>query len=401
MKSDFWPIGRVTGLFYSTVMKLSSLNITTESAVAFCTWLFVAGSALGLAFGHPSVSVLSWLLAVTAYLGFILCFFFGVRDSRYRQDRIVRLALLGGQFVCVISLYLLLPYSYNAILMTMLSGQVVYYLSLHRAILLSPLWSAPLWLTQALVWGESSAWLTAMLFWMFNIFAMMMLDSRHREEAARQSAEAANRELVAAQAMLQRATREQERTRIARNIHDLLGHHLTALSIHLQVAQRQAAASESQNNEHRLNLDRCHKIARLLLQDVREAVSDMRDSESVSLKEAIAVLTKDVPGLEVEVDTPDNLPELSFLQANAIVKAIQECITNTLRHAGANRLRIGVSYSGGRLRVVVNDDGSVHGSLREGNGLTGIRERIRDIEGSVRFDVSPSLMTTIEVPVKA
>ena len=399
MKSDFWPIGRGAGLLYSTLMKSSSLTLTTELVVALCTWLLVAGSALGLAYGHSAISVLNWILSATAFLGFMLGFFFAVRDERYQHDLQVRLALLGWQFVCVLTLYLLLPYAYNAILMTMLSMQVVYYISLNRAIVLSPLWSLPLWLTQALLWEQSSAWLTALLFWSFNIFAMMMMDSRRREEAARESAEAANRELVATQAMLQRATREQERTRIARNIHDLLGHHLTALAIHLQVAQRQAVVAETVNEEHRSNLDRCHKIARLLLQDVREAVSDMRDNEGVSLQQAIAVLTQDVPALAVKVETAEYLPELSFPQANAIIKAVQECITNTLRHAGASHLDIAISHDDGWVKIVVQDNGRVYGSLVEGNGLKGMRERISEVAGRVHFEASPSFITTIEVPV--
>lgn len=382
-------------------MMLSRLKIQTDSLAALFTWLLVAGSALTLAWGHPTVPLSLWWLSLLCYIGFVAGFVLAVRDTRYTHDKPVRLILLFWQFACVIALYICLPYSYNAILMTMLSGQVVYYVSIRRAILLSVLWSAPLWLIQSTVWGENYAWLTALLFWTFNIFAMMMIDSRRREEEARQSAEAANRELTAAQAMLQRATREQERTRIARNIHDLLGHHLTALSIHLQVASRQAANQSQPDTSLTANLERCHNIARLLLQDVREAVSDLRETQSMSLQEAMAVLTKDLPGLEVRVTIPDNLPELSFVQANAIIKAVQECITNTLRHSGATRLSIVITCSAKRLQVVVEDNGNVNGAIIEGNGLSGIRERIAEASGNVWFRAEPAMVTTIEVPVTA
>ncbi|GGW75273.1 sensor histidine kinase [Alteromonas halophila] len=380
-------------------MKIRTLPLATETLVAFFTWLLVAGSALALTVNYAEVTDTRWWLSMCAYCGFITGFFLGVRDGAYRHELLVRYSLMGWQCLCVIILYLCLPFSYNAILMTMLSAQLVYYMSLHRAILLSPLWSAPLWLTQYYVWQESTAWLTALLFWTFNIFAMMMVDSRRREEQARKHAEETNRELRAAQALLQRATREQERTRIARNIHDLLGHHLTALSIHLQVAGRLSSNPERDKDALSSNLSQCHNIARLLLQDVRDAVSDMRESEGVSLQEAIDVLIRDVPSLAIETRITDNLPELSFTQANAVIRTVQEAITNTLRHARASVLTVDITCRDGMLTVIIEDNGRVEGELNEGHGLRGIRERIADVNGSLTMATTPALQLTIKMPV--
>ena len=89
----------------------------------------------------------------------------------------------------------------------------------------------------ALVWEQTNGlWLTAILFWTFNLFSLMMMESRKQAEVAREQAEQANRELRALQDLMQQASRKDERTRIARDIHDLVGHHLTALSLHLLVS---------------------------------------------------------------------------------------------------------------------------------------------------------------------
>ena len=105
---------------------------------------------------------------------------------------------------------------------------------------------------------------------MFNVFALIMVNTASKERQAEEYANQLNREFLATQKLLSQASKQAQRVRITRNIHDLLGHHLTALTINLQVASRitQGEAKEK--------VESYHFLAKLLLSDVREAVSEIR-----------------------------------------------------------------------------------------------------------------------------
>ena len=112
---------------------------------------------------------------------------------------------------------------------------------------------------------------------------------------ARQQAEARdeqrrlNAELRATRVLLAESARVNERTRISRELHDLLGHHLTALSLNLEVAGH---LTEGRAQEH---VKQAHTLARLLLTDVREAVSQLREGDAIDLGAALLLLAEHVP----------------------------------------------------------------------------------------------------------
>ena len=114
----------------------------------------------------------------------------------------------------------------------------------------------------------------------FNLFAMIMSNTAIKESKAREEADALNRQLLSTQQLKKQALTQDERLRIARNIHDVLGHHLTALTINLQVASRKADLLESTESQAiKRQVEQSHSIAKLLLSDVREAISDIREGD--------------------------------------------------------------------------------------------------------------------------
>ena len=367
-------------------------SIGTEAISAMLTWLLVAGSALALSYNFSSVSTVQWNLALGCYLLFIVGFLAAIRDTPYKHDQAVRALLLLAQFVAVIVIYVCLPLTYNGVLMTIWSGQIVYFMAFRKAIVLSVLWSAPLWITQDYIWHQQGAWLTAILFWTFNLFALVMVNSRLKEEQANAKAQALNRELMATQVLLESAAKDAERTRIARNIHDLLGHHLTALTIHLQVVERQLEGDLKQK------VSNCHQIAKLLLSDVREAVSEIRDHDGIDIKSALETLTANVPETAITLKLA-SVPELTVEQADAIVRSVQETLTNIMRHSNATALTIALSASKSNIELTMTDNGMDISTPVPGNGLTGMRERILTLGGTMTISATASgLHTHITLP---
>ena len=197
---------------------------------------------------------------------------------------------------------------------------------------------------------------------------------------ARDELRRVNSELRATQSLLAENTRIAERVRIARELHDLIGHHLTALSLNLEVATHTA---EGKAREH---VQRAGSIARLLLSDVREVVSDMRHEDRVDLREAIRELASGVPEPAIHLDIPDELSLTDPKRAQILLRCAQEVITNAVRHAGARNLWIRLAADDDGLRLEAHDDGRGAIELLPGNGLTGMRERIKELDG--RLEIS-------------
>ncbi len=119
-----------------------------------------------------------------------------------------------------------------------------------------------------------------------------------RQNAARDELRRVNSELRATQSLLAENTRIAERVRIARELHDLVGHHLTALTLNLEVVTHLV---DGKVLEH---VQQAHSLARLLLADVREVVSDMRQDDMVNLADALHTLTEGVPKPRIHLDLP-------------------------------------------------------------------------------------------------
>jgi signal transduction histidine kinase len=107
--------------------------------------------------------------------------------------------------------------------------------------------------------------------------------------------------------------------------------------------------------------------------------------QPVDLRETLAALTRDLAGLDVRLELPDDLSAMDPARADALLRCVQELITNTLRHAAARRLVIAVTQSpDGAVAFSAADDGK-GGPFVEGQGLAGMRERFEALGGSLSF----------------
>jgi len=209
----------------------------------------------------------------------------------------------------------------------------------------------------------------------FQLFAACAAQLLRSEIAARDKLASANAELRAAHALLGESARMGERLRIARDLHDVMGHSLTSLTIHLDVASRLTTGPAA---EH---LSCARAVSGELLEQVRAVVGRSR-VPPIDLRTTLEALANSVNGLSVRVILPDDLAVLDPARADTILRCAQEAITNTLRHAGARELVIEVQDNGSGVVVVARDDGR-GGKFVIGHGLLGMRERFEMFGGSL------------------
>ncbi|MCX7544651.1 sensor histidine kinase [Marinicella gelatinilytica] len=208
------------------------------------------------------------------------------------------------------------------------------------------------------------------------IISLVAFKQQHDKEQLR----LLNTELKATQVLLADSSRISERLRISRELHDLVGHHLTALTLNLE------AASHLTEGKPQRYVKKSQSIARLLLADVREVVGQFRQSGTLNLGQAINELLSDLPGLKVNKDIPENLLVEDPRLAQTILRCTQELITNVLKHAKAHQLWVKLSSQEDQLLLTVKDDGRGLGNKEFGNGLTGIQERVAIMNGT--FEIS-------------
>jgi signal transduction histidine kinase len=229
----------------------------------------------------------------------------------------------------------------------------------------------------------SDAALTGGVFLGISLFAFMSGIVALRQHAARDELRKVNSELRATQALLADNTRIAERVRIARELHDLVGHHLTALTLNLEVATHLV---DGKALEH---VQQARSLAKLLLADVREVVSEMRLDDKVDLAAALRTLVSGTPEPRIHLDLPSELALTDPLRAQVLLRCTQEMITNSVRHAQADNLWISLEQSETGLVLTARDDGRGVDEVAAGNGLDGMTERLKQLGGELKIETAP------------
>ncbi|KQQ96455.1 hypothetical protein ASF77_00130 [Massilia sp. Leaf139] len=202
-----------------------------------------------------------------------------------------------------------------------------------------------------------------------------------KEHAARLRLAQAHAQLQATQMLLGETVRASERMRIARDLHDSIGHHLTALNLHLDLALRQAADAPP-------SLHTSRELAQGLLAEVRGVVGGARQERGIDVEAALRLLCAGIPSPVIALRIGDHMSDCSAATAHVLFRCVQEAVTNAVRHANAARLSIDLERDGERITARIADDGQ--GSTRpEGNGLRGMRERVAELGGTLDAGNAP------------
>ena len=203
------------------------------------------------------------------------------------------------------------------------------------------------------------------------------------------------------------AVQEDERRRIARELHDQTTQELTALALQLDAAARSGGASAA-------DLTSTRERVSGMIDEVHRLIHDLRPSmlDDLGLLPAIhwfATTHLSPHGIDVHVEMPDEAPAFDPVAATAVYRVVQEAITNVVRHANAEAVQVACSLSDATLTIEVEDDGrgfdpaamSRPRQTGEGLGLLGMRERLALVGGRLTIDAAPGSGTrvVIEAPM--
>jgi two-component system sensor histidine kinase DesK len=206
--------------------------------------------------------------------------------------------------------------------------------------------------------------------------------------------ERAQRRLRRADEEIERLGALAERERIARDLHDLLGHTLSLIVVKSELAARLAESQSPRAGEEMRDVER---IGREALAEVRAAVVGYR---AKGLRGELDGARRALAAAGVEASVEADLPPLPIAYESALALALRESVTNVVRHAGARHTVIHIGVEASNIVLEVADDGR-GGSGPEGAGLTGMRERIAALGGAVICEGRSGMRVRVSLPFEA
>ncbi|WP_370980942.1 sensor histidine kinase [Agaribacterium sp. ZY112] len=182
-----------------------------------------------------------------------------------------------------------------------------------------------------------------------------------------------------------------ERERIARDMHDLLGHSLTCIALKSELA---AKLLNTDNIEKaKTEIEEVSELSRTALQEVREAIGNYKKR---SFNEQIKSLVAKLHSADIQVSTDLANLKLNAETETALTLVATEAVTNILRHSRADKVHISLIDKYNKLVFTISDNGQIK-KLVEGNGIQGMRERIEKLGGKIQFQIKNGMTTEISL----
>ncbi|WP_035739097.1 sensor histidine kinase, partial [Glycomyces arizonensis] len=183
-----------------------------------------------------------------------------------------------------------------------------------------------------------------------------------------------------------------ERERLARDLHDILGHSLTTITVKAGAARRLLETGQEPSRAVE-ELRDVEALSRSALADVRATVSDYRE---VTLAAELVGARAALRAADIDADMPAAVDDVDPARRELFGYAVREAVTNTIRHSGAKRLRVRM----GSNWIEIEDDGTPKASASRGNGLKGLAERVAPSGGTLEAGPVPDggFKVRVEVP---
>jgi signal transduction histidine kinase len=172
------------------------------------------------------------------------------------------------------------------------------------------------------------------------------------------------------------------------------GHKLTAMKLNLKALQRNPKFLDSQE------LQIATDLSDELLQDIRAVVQQLRLHDAPPLRDALQALAAPFPQMTLALELHEASAQLSIPEAEAILRCVQEALTNAIKHADAKQLLVSLQLNKDHWQLDIRDDGGKAPEVRQGNGLNGMRERIESLGGQLHLQAVKGMPLTARWPVR-
>src|ERR1051325_2402333 len=233
------------------------------------------------------------------------------------------------------------------------------------------------------------------------VFVVVFTRVAASEREARNALAEANQLLRDHAAQVEELATTKERNRLAREIHDSLGHYLTVVNVQIGAARTVLDQDRTRALEH---LSKAQSLTQEGLSEVRHSVAALRESptENRPLRESLAMLVDQwrAARLNAALKMRGPVRELTPQANLTLYRAAQEALTNVAKHAKASRVNLLLEYDPDQVRLTIGDDGAGSNSSEGGFGLLGVRERVQLLNGIVRVHtrIGNGFVLEIEIP---
>ncbi|MCM2678438.1 histidine kinase [Echinimonas agarilytica] len=323
-----------------------------------------------------------WQVRALLYVAFLGLFLALVVYPEAQPTRRAKL-LLAGQWCIGIAVHALSPSILASVLLVIVASELPTVVRGRHWIG----WLCAMMLFQ-LAWDLYFAWevktlFNTLVFFGFALFSASSTMARIRARKQQLQLQNLNLELVATQSLLAQKGGSEERLRIARDLHDSIGHQLTALSLNLEHAMHRPP--ENLNTF----LAQTKSEVNNTLNQTREIVREMRHRHQISLISVIESIRQNLPN-DIELRVQGNINIQQATLAEQLAFCIQEGISNALRHGNAKLILIQF-HQHKMLHIDIDDDGLGCTQWHEGSGLIGMKERLNRFSGQVTLNTSAQL----------
>lgn len=211
-----------------------------------------------------------------------------------------------------------------------------------------------------------------------------------------------NEQLKDFAAMQKKMGEVEERNRIAREIHDTLGHTMTGLSAGIDAC---SALIDFSVEETKKQLQLLAKVARQGLQDIRRSMNKLRPDalEKHNLETALEKLmveTMDTSNVLIQYESTVEEMKFEEDEEDIIYRVVQESITNAIRHGAATKIYINFRTIENLLVIRIQDNGRGCTDIHKGFGLTHMKERVQMLQGTIHYDGSHGFQVHVQIPIR-
>lgn len=339
------------------------------------------------------VTLFNITLVASLYLMFLLGYLLSFGYLIKRKHQLTKVVGLIMSSAAVLGLSAFFFFGMVALLASLIIIQLVHYIDEKTAFMAAILIPC-LGELMGYALGRDFEYPVIIIYGTFNILALQANYRLISEHKAKRKSEQLVRELKATQLLLSATSKRDERLRISRDLHDSLGHQLTALNLQLEVASH---VDEAKRSHH---MQQAKSIGNTLLTDVRSSVNEFRHKKDFVLEHAIETLTLDLVGLNVDSDIKLDETLIDIRQIEVIFRCVQEAITNVIKHSNATHCDIKLSSDSQTIQLQIQDNGQNTQAYKPGNGLTGMKERVNSLDGSLAYQANEKgFNLTIRLPL--